>query len=255
MLLALSGYVYATNFQITTDLLRFDYTEFSPSGQRLDRELGWLPGFQLKATTTYYGVFDAGFELSQHKGSINYNGITSQGAAHTTQTGEKITRYGIRVAFAHNSPTKIFGQTRFNQWDRDIRDSNGVSGIFEVYRWWEISAGLQSDIWRSSHYVISVEASLLRISDPVIFVDFSRINRGTAKLQMKEKSGGRLQLAWEQISNRQWSYKLNTYLEFWEFGRSNTKRTTGGFSSLTITEPDSETRNLGLQLTLKYSFK
>jgi hypothetical protein len=45
---------------------------------------------------------------------------------------------------------------------------------------------------------------------------------------------------------------MGIFIEGWNFGRSNTRPSTGDEGTVYVTEPRSETRNVGLRLNFKY---
>ena len=247
-----------TQLSLSPSLLHFDYTEFSTSNVVLDRETGWLPGFSLTVKDDINKNLYYEFEITGHFGNVDYNGGTQSGLSHTTTTNENLWRTGFRVLTPYNNladnTTNLYIGIKRHEWQRNIHDKNDISGLYEVYKWWEISAGIQSNLWSNKTQKISYGAGLLYIYEPTIFVDLSRIDRGTTTLNIGENFGGRLQLAWEINNNQQWTYGLNSYVEFWDFGRSNTRMTTGGIPA-GVTEPRSETRNFGLQATIQYTFQ
>lgn len=244
-----------TSFSIQPLLHRFDYTEFGTTGQQLDRETGWIPGIKFQINTKLGNTLKATFESSIIGGTVDYNGQTQSGIPVITITDTKITSHGVRLAVPFSTGLELFGSSRYTQWERDIKDNISVSGFFEEYTWWELSVGLKSEIWRKNNQRLHLEFGLLRIKQPEIFVDLTKFNWGSTTLQIGEEYGGRFQLEWSRPNGNAWSLGVNAYLEFWDFGRSNTKNTTGGFPNVGVTEPRSETRNVGLQLSLKHLFK
>lgn len=239
-----------TSFSIQPLLHRFDYTEFSITGQQLDRETGWIPGIKFQINAKLWDTLKTTFESSIINGNVVYSGQTQSGISLITNTDTKISAHGIRLAIPILSNSELFGSSKYTQWDRDIL---GPSGFFEKYTWWELSIGVKSEIWRKNNQTLHLEFGLLRIKQPEIFVDLTKFNLGSTTLQIGEDYGGRFQLEWSQLDNSYWSLGLNAYLEFWDFGRSNTRLTTGG-TPTGVTEPRSETRNIGLQLSLKHLF-
>ena len=77
---------------------------------------------------------------------------------------------------------------------------------------------------------------------------------GSARLDIGDGTGGRLNLSWKRLSENNTRYGLSLFFEGWDFGRSNTKLTQGGSSSVFVTEPRSETRNIGLKFNIEYMF-
>lgn len=239
-----------TSLSVQPLLHRFEYTEFSQTGQRLDRETGWLPGLSIQASTRLWDWMNASWNSKIISGTVEYNQLVLPPIVTTTDT--RIISHGIRLAIPVLSKSELFYSSTYYRWDRDIQ---GSSGYYEKYNWWELSAGAKTEVWHNNNESIYLELGLIRIHQPKIFVDWTKFNRGTVILQIGEDYGGRFQLEWLKRNSSGWAIGLNAYLEFWDFARSNTRKTTTGFPVIGgLTEPRSETRNLGLQLSTKYMF-
>jgi len=243
-----------TFFSLRPTLHHFDYTEFGTTGQQLDRETGWIPGIGFQLHTKLSKLLYASIDISRYDGAVDYNGQTQARAPHTTTTDEIIDQFGFRLAIPITAKTELFGSQKYLNWKRDIKNNSGVFGLFEEYTWQETSVGVKTKLWQKNNQKIFVEIGLLYISNPEIFVDLSRINQGSATLQIGEKIGGRAQLEWKRIGIDTWSFGLNSYLEYWKFDRSNTGITQGGSPNVFITEPKSGTQNIGLQFVITRSF-
>ncbi len=232
--------------------LHFDYTEYDTRSRVLDRETGWIPGLQLVGTTRITGYVLMEFSASAYHGAVDYTGHTSRGRAHQTRTDETLAHAGTRLTGRLTAQTNLFLGAQFREWRRDIRDNNGVFGIFEIYKWYELSAGAEAVLLTSNTQQWRVEVSGLKIINPELFVDLGRVNAGTANLRLGEEFGGRFKLTWSYILNAPWAMNVDTYVEFWDFGRSDLQRTSNG--ATLVSEPRSETRNAGVQLALQYTF-
>ena len=243
-----------TQLNISPTLLHFDYTEFSTTDEVLDRELGWLPGLEanLKHAITPDWLFSV--STSYYQGTVDYDGQTQQGAAHTTNTDSNIFRIGVRADRLIYQDIYLFAGARFHKWKRDINDNNNISGIDETYEWHEYSIGLNSDFTITQKDIISLEASLLLIRDGTIFVDLSRANLGTTTLDLGDGTGARLNLSWIRQYKNNINYGLGLFFEAWQFGRSNTRQTQNSSAIIFVTEPESETKNIGLQFSIEYMF-
>lgn len=237
-----------SQFSIAPTLLHFDYTEFSKSGVVLDKETGWIPGLQLQLNKPFGEQWRIAFELTGYDGSVDYEGNTQ------TTTEATIIRFGARIETPITSQTDlVFGATH-HEWQRDIQDSSTLSGLFEIYRWWEISLGISSQFWAKDTQSWRAEAVLLRTVNPTIHVDISRADLGKTDLDLGTEWGARLQLSWTGAVNPKWQYGFKVFYEAWDFGRSGSKTTSGGAISLPVVEPRSETRHSGLLLAFSRKY-
>lgn len=214
--------------------------------------MGWIPGIQLAGNTNITGYLRIEFNLSAYRGTIDYQGHTNKGVPHQTRTDETLSHQGLRLVSTFTPQADFFLGVQSREWQRDIRDNNGVFGLFEKYRWHELSTGLDVILSKNSTQQWLVEIGVLKIIAPELFVDLSKVNGGTANLSLGEKLGGRLKLTWAYMLSSPWTMNVNAYAEAWDFGRSDLKRTTTG--AMVVSEPRSETRNAGLQLALQYTF-
>jgi len=246
--------VAETRLTLSPSLLYFDYTEFNTTNEILDRELGWLPGLELKLSHTITSGWRFELNSTYYQGTVDYVGQTQTGVPHMTDTGTKLLRLGGRIQKAIYEKTQLFAGAQSHQWNRDIRDNNNISGIDETYKWLEYTIGLSYDILLNPDNVLNLEAAYLVTRNATINVDLSRVNLGSAKLDIADGTGGRVNLNWKTAYTDNTHIGLSFFFEAWDFGRSNTKPTQGGTSAIFITEPGSETRNTGLKFNIEYSF-
>ena len=243
-----------TKFTISPSLLHFDYTEFGTDDQILDRETGWLPGIEARLNQTITPDWLIAINTSYYQGTVDYNGQTQLGAPHTTNTDTNLFRIGARVERLVYKDIYIFVGAQAHRWKRNINDNNNISGVDETYKWREYSIGLNSVFTITQKDIINLEASFLLIRDATIFVDLSRVNLGTATLDIDDGTGGRFNISWIRQYQNNINYGLSFFFEAWQFGRSNTKQTENSSSIIFVTEPKSETRNIGLQFDIEYLF-
>jgi len=243
-----------TQLTFSPSLLHFDYTEFSTTDEVLDRELGWLPGLEFKLSHTITSDWLVDIVGAYYQGTVDYTGQTQTGTPHTTDTETKLLRFGGRINKSIYKKIHLFIGAQLHQWNRDIRDNNNVSGLDEIYKWLEYSIGLNSDLFISQKDIVNLEAGFLITRNGTLDVDLSRIDLGTTILDLGDGTGARVNLSWKRISTNNIHYGLSLFAEGWDFGRSNTKRTQGGSPNVLVTEPGSETRNIGIKLNIEYIF-
>jgi len=241
-----------TQLVFSPALLHFDYTELSTSDQILDRETGWLPGFEVRINHSLSPGWLINLYTSYYQGTVDYDGQTQSGTPFTTDTGTRFFRLGAQIEKLIIEDIGLFISAQSHQWKRDIHDTNTISGITEIYEWIEYSAGISYGLHISNKDSIKLDAGLLVISNAEIHVDLSRVDLGSTTLDIGDGTGGRLNLAWNRQYNKTTQYGIGFFYEAWDFGRSNTKATAGGSNIVYATEPSSETRNIGLKFNFSY---
>ncbi len=243
-----------TQLTISPSLLHFDYTEFSTTDKVLDRELGWLPGIEAKLNHAITPKWLLNIHTAYYQGTVDYDGHTTLGIPHTTDTKTRLIRLGLKIERQIIENTHLFIGIQSHQWQRLIQDNNYVNGLDETYKWIEYSIGLNTDIFIYQKDVVNIEAAYLLTRNGTLDVDLSRADRGSTRLNLGDGTGGRLNLNWKRISENNTRYGLSLFIEGWDFGQSNTKITQGGSPNIPVSEPRSETRNIGLKFNIEYSF-
>ena len=185
---------------------------------------------------------------------MDYDGQTQQGVPHTTDSDATLFRVGARLDRLIYRDIRLFVGAQTHQWKRDIKDKNNISGIDETYEWYEYSLGLNTDFVITKKDRIKLEASYLLIRNATVFVDLSRVDLGTTTLDLGDGTGARLNLSWLHQYKSDFNLGLGFFIEGWNFGRSNTRQLENGTSIIFVTEPRSETRNIGLKLNIEYMF-
>ena len=244
------------SLSIAPSLNHFDYTEYNSYNQRLDRELGWLPGLVLNANHSSVNGYQFLYEISYYSGTIDYSGYTNHGTSHLTQTDETLLTHRIRLSTQLKQNIALFASASRHAWNRNILTTNGaigpVIGPYEKYRWKEYSAGISLKLDKNENSTWYLELSALRTSQAEFFADYSESNQGTVNLDLGERPGARAQLEWHYKYSSPWSLNIKARYEYWTFGKSNVGRTTGGATSIPLYEPRSETSNLSIQTAFEY---
>ena len=236
-----------TQLSLSPSLLHFDYTEFSTTDQVLDRELGWLTGVEAKLKHTLTPDWLINIYSSYYQGTVDYDGQTQTGIPHTTDTEMELIRLGASVERSIIENMHLFIGAQSHQWQRNIQDNNNISGLDETYKWLEYSIGLNSDIPVTAKDHINLAASYLFIRNATIYVDLSKIDLGTTTLDIGDGTGARLNARWTHQHINNTYYGFGIFFEAWKFGRSNTKQTQNSTSFVFVTEPRSETKNIGIK--------
>lgn len=254
LLFNISASFAETQLTLSPSLLHFDYSEFSQTNRLLDREKGWLPGIDLNLTHSINTDWSFDIDGAYYTGTVDYAGETQSGIPASTDTKTDLFRIGAQINRTLHDNAQLFIGTRLHQWNRNIQDSSDVTGLDEKYRWQELSIGLNTFIYQNGDDIIDVEVAYLLIRNATMFVDISRIDYGTATLDLTNGTGGRLKISWNREHENNIRYGVGLVVEGWNFGRSNTKPTQGGSVVVFVTEPRSETLHAQLQFNIIHSF-
>lgn len=240
-----------TSLRLSPGLIHFDYTEFSSLGLTLNNESGWLPGIGLSVATVHDSGWKFEASIVRYQGTVDYDGLTQQGDSHSTQTDTRFTRAGLQISKDLLPKLDMVAGFTSHEWIRDIRNNNSVYGLLEKYRWHEYALGLRLSLLDTPADDFDIEGSYLITRDNTIDIDLSRLDLGSAVLDIKDGDGGRIRGTWLRHIEEDFRAGLALTYEAWDFGRSNTKVTSGGSSSVFVTEPRSETRNISLTFMLQ----
>ena len=236
--------------RIAAELMHFDYEETDISGNTLNQETGFIPGFTVAASQPYRSIRNT-VEFSLYGGDVDYDGQTQAGQPHQTTTEETIYRLLYRLDWSpQDTDGAFYGKAYWQQWDRSIQPNNGVSGLFERYQWWTLEAGVQVPFIKDEKQDLLLELGMLTTFNGTIMVDLAAAGFGQPVLDLGNGFGvaGELKYVFKQSRNS--SFQFGVQLKRWEFGRSNSKTISDGSNVFTITEPDSTT----VQTTLSASY-
>lgn len=243
--------------------LDFTYKEFDDTdGSILDREDGWIPGLVF-GFREHRGPWFGHFDASLHYGEVDYDGHTQDGVPARTDTDERIVDASFRFGYwfgAEGEPRIApYGGFGYRHWRRDIEDGQDVNGrpvrgILEKYRWAYLLVGVEANLRQSEVSEWGVDLRLTRPLDPKLDIEgFAGLDDAT--LELGEKTGGRATLYWRYWYGEDAAVELAPFYERLDIGRSpDTLLTSGGTPATVAFEPRSETRNYGVNLSIKRSF-
>jgi len=241
-------------FTVGGDMRYFDYEEFGLNGQSLNRETGFIPGLKIAGSTAWLGI-DHTLEFGVWNGTVDYDGRTQAGQPHATQTDETVYRLLYRADWQPGEAEEsLYAKACWQSWDRDIQPANGVSGLFERYRWWSIEAGMRVVPWHQLNRSLAFELGVLQTSHGVISIDLTENGFGRPSLNLADGLGAAVSVEYTiEISdvNR---LHIDLHYASWKFGRSNTQAVTNGVSTLIITEPDSASNHITLSTSYDFRF-
>ncbi|MCW8855132.1 MAG: hypothetical protein OQK72_10555, partial [Gammaproteobacteria bacterium] len=130
----------------------------------------------------------------------------------------------------------------------DIQPNNGVNRLYEEYSWWSIEAGIQTKIYQNNKQSIKLEIGLLHTLDGYISIDLRPQGYGYPELSLGSKSGFNSNLLFNKKISDNNDFYLKINYKHWKFGKSNSQTLSNGFSSITITEPRSESNHSSISL-------
>lgn len=243
-------------------LLNFGYRELGDNDKLLDREDGILPGLKLglrKPADQW--LFAADFAL--HGGDVAYTGHTQTGIPINTRTTQNILDTTIQAEYWTQNGKGIayapYIGGGYHYWRRDIQPTSTASGapvrgLLEIYTWWVGFIGLKTGLHQTdtSHWL--VDARLVQIISPSIYIDFGG-QYDNATLLLGERLGIRLALPWRSELDETSHLLIEPYAEYFELGRSaNAPLTSNGSAVGSVYEPYSQTFNYGLTVGIAQKF-
>lgn len=235
----------------------FDYEETDARGV-LDREEGEMPGLD-GGLRLEHGSWFAETGLTWWSGTVDYESLVPPVVI--SKTDEDILAVGLLVGRqvwdnGANS-LHLVGGGGYRDWQRNIRSVPGVAtGLDENYTWWYGALGVRAARVVDTHTRVQADLLLTHTIEPEIEVDFHGAF-DTATAGLGDETGFRIAITLERVISRTATLRLSPWYEYREFGRSRdvplfiggVPSTSGGLP-VTFVEPDSETRNLGINLGL-----
>lgn len=246
-----------TYLRLGVSVQDFGYKEFSDQNTLLDREDGWISGVSgsLSQQTDKYSL-DIAFTYL--KGDVVYDGQTQSGLPHKTHTNEQIIdgsiSLGILNAIKLTRPSSLYFGFGFREWQRDILPTGAVLGLFETYYWYYGFVGGKVELLSKDKLSVWLDGRLTRPINPTMEICFS--NFDCADLSLGVNTGGRVSLPVHYRINIKSKLVFEPYYESWDFGRSpNETLTVNGVpAGGVIHEPRSETRNVGISISVSSQF-
>ena len=237
---------------ISGSLLDFQYREFS-GGRELDREDGTLPGiaggidFRVRRW-----VF--GFEGSLYAGTADYDGETNITRIPVkTDTDETIFNVAGRAEYWFGESGEpwwaLYGLVGYRYWERDIQSTSTASGGREEYYWLYLGAGAKGYFAKTTKQKWMWDVRTNLPINPKIYIDDL-----DEELDLGAKPGYRFAVSWQYAYSERMNILIEPYYETWDIGKSNSIYVTDGVNVYKVYEPDSETRNTGLNIGVRWTF-
>ena len=235
----------------------FQYTEFNDAGAILDRETATLPGLSLALLGEWNNTYALG-EFSYQKGTARYVGKTNSGAALRTDTRETIADAAIQAGrwFTPEQFPRyaLYGGVGYHQWQRDIKSTPSVGGLFETYKWWYGFIGAKAELFKQERSDWLLDIRVTQPIRPKIVIDFQGAYAVSPELNLGERPGIRVALPWRFNQKEGTTLIIEPYFEQWNLGRSADSSFRSGSLTLTVHEPESETKNTGIRVLWRRAF-
>lgn len=187
---SLPGTLHAQSTQASLNLTaqQYHYRESSESGEFLDKETGTVPGIQLTVQSSLPNDFAAFAMVDYADGQLDYDGHTSTGARHTTNSDFQ--QWHIQAGVSHSFYVGIhsmdWGLTLgHHSWQRDILPSNGVLGLSEKYQWFHAGVFVSAPLWQHNQHSFEARVQGFRLFEPTIQVDLQPIGGPEQRLISK----------------------------------------------------------------------
>lgn len=232
----------------------FDYEEFDLNGHTLNHEKGDLPGLSIFLAYSRHG-FTQTLSGEVYHSTIDYRGQTQLGMPHTTQTQTRLYHVAYRLAYPiYQEQLFIHGQANWDYWSRSIKSTALVLGLDEIYSWPSIDLGLNYIVAQTHSHSIALDASYSKVLSGNFEVNLSALGAGTQTLDLGSGKGFQSSLLYQYTLDKQTKAGIKLIYKQWDFARSRSQHITTPNSVFSFTEPRSDSKRLGLALTLSLLF-
>jgi hypothetical protein len=244
-LLATNAAAEGYAFTLGPSALSFHYKEF-PDDERLrNREDGLLPG--LSAGLRFApGPWRIRFSGSFHGGNVDYDGATSSGNPHKTDTDTRLFDAMMTGGYSFGGGSSVtlapYLGAGYRYWRRDILPNRGVSGLLETYRWPYAVVGLELGLYKTERFEGGIDVRLVRPINPKLDVEIDT----ETTLDLGSRTGYRLSFPLNWSFGPAQGILLEPYYERQEIGASPPRNG--------ILEPRSHTEIFALNLSWRLRF-
>jgi len=247
-----------TTLNISPGVRHFYYKETTAKGLFLDKETGRIAGIQghLTQQANQNSIYSS-LNIGLFDGRIEYDGHTQAGKTLVTRTNETFYNAGLSLGKrlgTTETPLTIYTTLEYHWWDRDILPTNTTQGLFERYKWWELSFGVTIDVTANPSHDLTLDLSLSHTLQPKMMVDLSSQGFGKPVLDLDSKLGAAIKLSYTLYSADNYQFGVAGKYKTWKFGASKPKAINNGVRRITITEPDSATHTVEMQFVVEHYF-
>lgn len=239
---AAPSYGASSNLSLATSLQYYDSREYGDIGERLNREVGWLPGIGVRWQQDTDSLVRVGLSGEYSDGRVDYDGQTQTGTPFESETYVRLFRFGgdISVCLQDCGASLDAGLAWYGR-DRDIQGHSGVSGLYEEYRWLEWKMGGR---WKTGvRDQVTLGAEWFRVIDAEMMIDFRPFGGEEPVVPLPDSNGYRLSVAY-RFAQRPISLELSN--EWLDINASDAVSTVLGLGPVLVYEPESRARHLRL---------
>lgn len=218
------------------------FAEFDGQNKRLLTESGWLPGLRGAINWSYLGLELSG-SVEMFQGQVGYDGQakdvqTQTVQPHKTSTDTLLVNVGTQLLLSMDIERHWWLLTSINRgaWNRQIQAKNGVTGLNEYYRWWQLAGGVQYRLYPHAY----IQASGLWMTNAHLDVNSSV---GSGRIELPKGSG--LSLRFSVPLGKQDPWIVQGAYSFEQFPRSKTEI----IGTKTFAEPKNQRQLFSLGLS------
>lgn len=230
---------------------RWLYREYGVFDDELDREQGWLSGFETSLLWDINQHHKIHLFYAFQDDPLEYVGATQQGAPLQTITDEVTYKNIATWRYYFDSVYLGFGG-QYQAWDREIRATNEALHLNEYYRWFGpvLEFGWFKQYQRFKFELAGSAASLN--GDMVVDLTHAGLNKPKLYLRNGYEVAASLQLSY-QLSQR-WALQLKHNQGYRYFPATAYVTDRRGFNEATLNEPKSKNYFQGYWVGLNYQF-
>lgn len=230
---------------------RWLYREYGVFDDELDREQGWLSGFETSLLWDINQQHKIYLFYAFQDDPLEYVGATQSGNPLQTITDE--VTYKNIATWRYYLDNVYFGLGgQYQAWDREIRATNEALHLNEYYRWFGpvLELGWFKQYQRLKFELAGSAASLN--GDMVVDLTHAGLNKPKLYLRKGYEIGAVLKLSY-QLSE-QWALQLKHNQGYRYFPRTDPVIVRLGLNSESLVEPESKNYFQGYWAGLSYQF-
>ena len=224
-------------------------SEYSPAGERIVRENGWLPGVagRLAYRSDAWEVFGA---AALFQGDIDYDGQLQNGQPYRSKTGTRMAEAQLGLRYRVLDATDIVAALAVDSWRRHIRGSGKAIGLQEDTRSGRLLIGVEQ-AWRfGSDGQLTAGASLVHAAPERLRIGFSGL---LDDVTVRTRSANGYLLALRYRPEQASKLALGAQFDYIRVPRSAAYQVTrDGRAAGEVTQPEHVRRNVTLSVQYRF---